>query len=261
MAMATAVTMAEIAGTGSMKKVIGTSSATAMVAVNPGTAPTNSPNAAVPSDHREHLGFEHQVQGLHHGVHGSGLPGVLFQHAPGERHVQKLIEQDVDEHRRDRGDDQRDPGPGVETPEQDQSRTNVTGINPMGSAEHDVKEQSDGNQQHVDYPSAVGPSPRAEPSPVSAQCRMPSTHENEAADEKCRGNHTRKQRGPVRLPVRLGEGLRVCPHGHGKQQQSAPDQGVVETQTLVGAVAYLAMPKAVMTLPRASSLSAIQCAN
>ena len=47
-AMAVAVTMAAIAGTGSMKKVTGTSSAVAMVAVRPGIAPTNMPKAAEP---------------------------------------------------------------------------------------------------------------------------------------------------------------------------------------------------------------------
>ena len=45
-AIAVAVTIEAIAGTGSMKKVTGTSSAVAMVAVSPGTAPTNRPNAA-----------------------------------------------------------------------------------------------------------------------------------------------------------------------------------------------------------------------
>jgi hypothetical protein len=42
-AMAVAETMAVSAGTGSMKKVTGTRSAVAMVAVRPGMAPTNSP--------------------------------------------------------------------------------------------------------------------------------------------------------------------------------------------------------------------------
>ena len=45
MAMAVQATMAQIAGTGSIKKVTGTSSAVAMVAVSPGTAPTNRPNS------------------------------------------------------------------------------------------------------------------------------------------------------------------------------------------------------------------------
>ena len=48
-AIAVAVTIEAIAGTGSMKKVTGTSSAVAMVAVRPGMAPTNSPNRAADS--------------------------------------------------------------------------------------------------------------------------------------------------------------------------------------------------------------------
>ena len=45
-AMAVAVTMAAMAGTGGMKKVMGTNKAVAMVAVNPGMQPTNKPNNA-----------------------------------------------------------------------------------------------------------------------------------------------------------------------------------------------------------------------
>ena len=45
-AIAVQVTMAATAGTGGMKNVIGTSSAVAMVAVSPGTQPTNRPNSA-----------------------------------------------------------------------------------------------------------------------------------------------------------------------------------------------------------------------
>ena len=44
-AIAVAVTIAAIAGIGAMKKVTGTSSAVAIVAVRPGTAPTNRPNS------------------------------------------------------------------------------------------------------------------------------------------------------------------------------------------------------------------------
>lgn len=47
-AMAVAVTMDAIAGTGSMKKVTGTSRAVAMVADRPGMAPTNIPKQAEP---------------------------------------------------------------------------------------------------------------------------------------------------------------------------------------------------------------------
>jgi hypothetical protein len=45
-AIAVAVTMAAIAGTGGMKKVMGTNKAVAMVALKPGIAPTNKPKMA-----------------------------------------------------------------------------------------------------------------------------------------------------------------------------------------------------------------------
>jgi hypothetical protein len=45
-AMAVAVTMAAMAGMGGMKNVTGTSKAVAMVAVRPGSAPTNKPYKA-----------------------------------------------------------------------------------------------------------------------------------------------------------------------------------------------------------------------
>ena len=48
-AIAVAVTIAAIAGIGAMKKVTGTSNAVAIVAVNPGTAPTKRPNSDAPS--------------------------------------------------------------------------------------------------------------------------------------------------------------------------------------------------------------------
>src|SRR6476646_7004468 len=43
-AIAVAVTIAAMAGIGAMKNVTGTSNAVAIVAVSPGTAPTNNPN-------------------------------------------------------------------------------------------------------------------------------------------------------------------------------------------------------------------------
>ena len=47
-AIAVALTMQAIAGTGAMKNVTGTSRAVAMVAVSPGTAPTNRPKMDEP---------------------------------------------------------------------------------------------------------------------------------------------------------------------------------------------------------------------
>ena len=48
-AIAVAVTIAAMAGIGAMKNVTGTSSAVAIVAVSPGTAPTKRPNTEAPN--------------------------------------------------------------------------------------------------------------------------------------------------------------------------------------------------------------------
>ena len=63
-AIAVAVTIEAIAGTGGMKKVTGTSSAVAIVAVRPGTAPTKRPNMRRAQDHPQYVGIEHQRQRL-----------------------------------------------------------------------------------------------------------------------------------------------------------------------------------------------------
>src|SRR5262245_61760958 len=96
-AIAVAVTIDAIAGTGGMKNVTGTSSAVAIVAVSPGTAPTKSPNSA-----------ETKITAIVYGSNTSAnavrrscmSPCEAFQHAPGQRHAQQLVEQEVDHERR-----------------------------------------------------------------------------------------------------------------------------------------------------------------
>ncbi len=67
-AMAVAVTMTDTAGIGSMKNVTGTSSAVAIVAVRPGTAPTNSPNSAAATMADDVGQLERQPERLQPGV-------------------------------------------------------------------------------------------------------------------------------------------------------------------------------------------------
>ena len=62
-AIAVAVTIAAIAGIGAMKNVTGTSSAMAIVAVRPGTAPTNSPYTGRHQHHQQRVGIEHHPGG------------------------------------------------------------------------------------------------------------------------------------------------------------------------------------------------------
>ena len=66
-AIAVAVTIAAIAGMGAMKNVTGTSSAVAIVAVSPGTAPTNRPNSDAASITPDVVRIEYQRERLRPG--------------------------------------------------------------------------------------------------------------------------------------------------------------------------------------------------
>ncbi len=101
MAIAVAVTIAAIAGTGAMKKVTGTSSAVAIVAVRPGTAPTNSPNSDAASITKMLYGSNTIANACAQaGLIASPsrawprrpLPCDSGQHAPRQRNLQHLVE-------------------------------------------------------------------------------------------------------------------------------------------------------------------------
>src|SRR5215217_2950845 len=90
MAIAVAVTMEAIAGTGAMKNVTGTSSAVAIVAVSPGTAPTNKPKIAEAK-------ITHRTYGSNTSAKAAAmvamrwLEGEALQQAPGQRNAQQLV--------------------------------------------------------------------------------------------------------------------------------------------------------------------------
>ena len=104
-AIAVAVTIAAIAGIGAMKKVTGTSSAVAIVAVSPGTAPTNRPNSDAPSITSDVVRLEdHARTPAADGVAHASVrhQATRLQHAPGQRHPQQLVEREVDDQRQRR---------------------------------------------------------------------------------------------------------------------------------------------------------------
>src|SRR5204862_3019858 len=144
-AIAVAVTIAAIAGIGGMKNVTGTSSAVAIVAVSPGTAPTNRPNSDAPSmtstlygsktrrNASAHAGLMRPPRSLRslppEGARPAlGRPGARpsrwrsprdpLQHAPRQRHAQQLVERVVDRQRHEKGDRQRDGEPNAQHPHQ-----------------------------------------------------------------------------------------------------------------------------------------------
>src|SRR5215470_2168357 len=101
-AIAVAVTIDAIAGTGGMKKVTGTSSAVAIVAVRPGTAPTKSPNTAETSITATVYGSNTSAKAVRTSCIS---PGKRFEHAPWQRHAQQFVEEEMDHERRCDGDD------------------------------------------------------------------------------------------------------------------------------------------------------------
>src|SRR5512144_317794 len=108
-AIAVAVTIAAIAGIGAMKNVTGTSSAVAIVAVSPGTAPTNRPNSDAPAITTIVYGsstIENACAhaGLIEASEGFPLPGDRLQHAPRQRNAQQLVENVMDREHEDARD-------------------------------------------------------------------------------------------------------------------------------------------------------------
>src|SRR4030095_9932941 len=104
-AIAVAVTMAAMAGMGGMKNVTGTSSAVAIVAVSPGTAPTNRPKSAANSITTQLYRANPSAAAGSQASLIAGSPCHALQHAPRQRHLQHLVEGVVDgqraEHRHD----------------------------------------------------------------------------------------------------------------------------------------------------------------
>src|SRR5690349_19417802 len=110
-AMAVAVTIDAIAGTGGMKNVTGTRSAVAIVAVSPGTAPTNRPNSAEAK-------ITHSTYGSNTSAKAAATVAISehqrLEHAPGQRDAQKLVEREVDHDGRKHRDADRQRRAGAE---------------------------------------------------------------------------------------------------------------------------------------------------
>src|SRR4051812_10670040 len=98
-AIAVAVTIEAIAGTGGMKKVTGTSRAVAIVAVRPGTAPTNRPNMAEPRTTQSTYGSSTIF---------NASKSIALEQSPRQRNAQEFVEREMDDDRRDDGDRQRE---------------------------------------------------------------------------------------------------------------------------------------------------------
>src|SRR3954462_9556651 len=99
-AIAAAVTIEAIPGTGAMKKVTSTSSAVAIVAVSPGTAPTKRPNSAEAKITQRTYGSKTSASAARS---VATLVNDALQHAPRQGNSQQLIEGQVDGDRGEHG--------------------------------------------------------------------------------------------------------------------------------------------------------------
>src|SRR5438105_13289353 len=95
-AIAVAVTMAAVAGIGAMKNVTGTSKAVAIVAVNPGTAPTKSPKSDATTITIRLYGSSTSAKACNQASliaisrRAARSPCELGQHTPWQRHLEQL---------------------------------------------------------------------------------------------------------------------------------------------------------------------------
>src|SRR5258706_8336882 len=137
-AIAVAVTIEAIAGTGGMKKVTGTSSAVAIVAVSPGTAPTKRPNKAEAKMTQSTYGSKTSPNAA---MTFATLVDDALQHAPGQRNAQELVEREMDDDRgeqRDRYGEGR-PGAERERPREEEEETGQVKAERLG--EHQGKRE------------------------------------------------------------------------------------------------------------------------
>ncbi len=241
-AIAVAVTIAAIAGIGAMKNVTGTSSAVAIVAVSPGTAPTNSPNSDAASITDDVVRIEDQRERLRPGSAHRFLPAaraattaMALQQSPRQRNAQELVEGVVDDQRHD------------ERERQDPARAHAEHREQGGEidgARRDEAEAIDGDDvEHVDADGQregeqmpLRARPRLECDPLGALVAVGARgkaldDQQDAADDQGNRDDAREQRRAILLPRDPGKALHVNEQGDAEQHQKRTPNGVVELHT------------------------------
>src|SRR5512145_1455425 len=182
-AIAVAVTIEAIAGTGSMKKVTGTSSAVAMVAVSPGTAPTNRPNAAEARMTQSTYGSS---------TRRSASKSIRLQQSPGQRNAQGLVERKMDRHG---GEHRHHGGPAPRRAEQarpKEEQRHADDVKTQLVGREDVEHQATDHRRDPDRgASAEHPLGQRDPRRALAYARV---DEKQAADAEPDGDQARKPR-------------------------------------------------------------------
>src|ERR1051326_3863234 len=149
-AIAVAVTIEAIAGTGGMKKVTGTRSAVAIVAVRPGTAPTNRPNIAEPRITHSTYGSSTCASACERMEAVIALEGEALQDSPGQRDAQQLVERKVDDDRGDERDRQRQAPRRAEHPHPDGENRHRGEIEAERVGREHIEEKTGDDRDHAE---------------------------------------------------------------------------------------------------------------
>src|SRR5688572_27388104 len=236
-AIAVAVTIEAMAGTGSMKNVTGTSSAVAMVAVSPGTAPTNRPNAA-----------EAKITPSTYGSNTSrrASKSILLEHAPWQRNAQQLVEREVDRHGRDHPDHSGDAPRAAKDAEPGDHQRDAGEVESQPIGSDDVEQQASHHAGHAEQrTAAVHPVGECKPRSTLAHARDDEQH---TAETEPGGDHPREPCRAELLARHGREPLDVPEDQRGERGERRAGQRIVDL--------YLASPTAFRAAPRFLSDSA-----
>src|SRR5260221_10686113 len=239
-AIAVAVTIAAMAGMGAMKNVTGTSSAVAIVAVNPGTAPTKRPNSDAASITKMLYGSSTRVKAWSQAslilASPTGFPAALpcdaLQDSPRQRHFQKLVEGIVDaERHHDR--ERQDPSSAHAEHKEHRAEIDDTGQDESQTVDGEYVKHVDADRHRERKEVAAAARPRLEQDPLGAlaalatRCQSLDGQEHRT-ESQSHCQETGKQRGPDLLSGNPGEALDMNEQRHAEQQQERTPDGVVE---------------------------------
>src|SRR3954470_19490741 len=200
-AMAVAVTIEAMAGTGGMKKVTGTRSAVAIVAVRPGTAPTKRPNIAEPR--------------ITHSTYGSNTcasawertsavmvcvlsEGEALEYSPRQGNTQQLVEGEVDDDGGDHGHRHGDAPRRAEHAHPDQEDQKSSEVETEDVSCEDIKQEPSDNRGNA-RDRARAADPRRRRKQRHSIARRPH-HEQRAAHDQANGDEPGKPCGAEFLP-------------------------------------------------------------
>src|SRR5687768_6378911 len=238
MAIAVAVTMEAIAGTGSMKNVTGTRSAVAMVAVRPGTAPTKSPNAA-------EARITHSTYGSN--TSASASKSILLEQSPGERDAQRLVESEMDGHGADHGHRRRHAPRSAQDPDPGSEQRDAGDVKAQAVRSQDVEHEAADHGRDAERRAATEhPVGHYQPGPAPAQA---GEDQQQPAGSEPNGDQARK---PCRAEALARHGRKPLdvPEDRGRQRdERRAGERVVDL--------YLASPTAFSAVPILASESAM----